>query len=94
MSKETKTVKKSFGWKGIMSAVAYVAVCCIGISLLVGKIGVGSIAGAFNTVAEVLAYLVTAAVAFGFAVRRKHWAYYTVWIVCVVLIVVLMILKV
>lgn len=94
MSKNTTTTKtRTWGWKGIISLVAYVAVCCIGISLLVAKIGVGSIAGAFHTVAEVLAYIVTSVVAFGFAIRKRHWAYFTVWVVCVVLIVVLMIIK-
>ena len=92
MSKDTSTKSSKWGWKGIMSLIAYVAVCCIGISLLVGQIGVGSIAGAFNTVAEILAYIVTSCVAFGFAVRRRHWAYYTVWVICVVLIIVLMII--
>ena len=93
MSKKTTTTTHKWGWKAIMSLIAYVAVCCIGISLLVAKIGVGSIAGAFATVAEVLAYIVTSCVAFGFAVRKRHWAYYTIWVVCVVLIVVLVIIK-
>ncbi len=79
-------------WRGIINLTSYVAICCIGIALLVGRIGVGSIAGAFHTVAEILAYLVTAIAAFSFAKNRRHWAYYLVWVVCVVLIIVLMII--
>ena len=82
----------SYNWRSFINLLAYVATFCIGVALLVGKIGVGSIASAFSTVAEVLAYLVTAIAAFSFAKSRGHWAYYVIWIVCVVLIVVLMII--
>lgn len=82
----------SWNWRNFLNAVAYVAIFCIGVSLLIGKIGVGSISGAFRTVAEILAYAVTAVSAFYFAVSRRHWAYYLVWVVCVVLIVVLMVI--
>ena len=83
---------KTFSWRGILNLVAFVSICCIGISLLVGKIGAASIAGAFNTVAQILAYAITAIAAFNFAVSKRHWAYYTIWIVCVVLIIVLMVI--
>ena len=79
-------------WRSFVNLMAFVATCCIGAALLVGRIGVGSIAGAFSTVAEVLAYLVTAIAAFNFARARGNWVCYTVWVVCVVLIVVLMII--
>lgn len=79
-------------WRSFVNLMAYVATFCIGVALLVGRIGVGSIASAFSTVAEILAYLVTAIAAFSFARSRGHWAYYVVWIVCVVLIIVLMVI--
>lgn len=86
------STKNNWNWRGFVNLIAYVAIFCIGVALLIGKIGVGSIAGAFHTVAEILAYLVTAVSAFFFAVSRRHWAYYVIWIVCVVLIVVMMVL--
>ena len=89
----SNNTKKSWGWKSILNLISFVAICCIGISLLIGKIGVGSIAGAFRTVAEILAYLVTAIAAFNYVIARRHWAYYVVWIVCVVLIIVLMVIN-
>ncbi|MGN0961724.1 MAG: hypothetical protein ACI4PF_05990 [Christensenellales bacterium] len=82
----------NWNWRNLINLLAYVAIFCIGVALLVGKIGVGSIAGAFRTVAEILAYTVTAISAFYFAVSRRHWAYYLIWIICVVLIVVLMVI--
>ena len=91
--KKTTTKSGGFSFKGILNFIAFIAICCIGISLLVGKIGVGSIAGAFNTIAQVLAYLITSISAFNYAMKKRHWAYFTVWVVCVVLIVVLLVIK-
>lgn len=82
----------NWNWRHFLNLIAYVAIFCIGVSLLIGKIGVGSIAGAFRTVAEVLAYSVTAVSAFYYACSRRHWAYYLIWVICVVLIVVMMII--
>ena len=86
------TTRKPMGWRSLLNLIAYVAIVCIGVALLVGKIGGTSIAGAFHKVAEILAYLVTAVSAFYFARTRSHWAYYLIWVICVVLIVVLMII--
>jgi len=85
---------KHFGWRSFINLISYGAICCIGIALLIGAIlGRGSqIAGAFHTVAELLAYTVTAISAFFFANSRRHWGFYLVWVVCVVLIVVLMVI--
>lgn len=82
----------NWNWRNFINMLAYVATFCIGVALLVGRLGVGSIAGAFRTVAEILAYVVTAISAFYFACSRRHWAYYLIWVICVVLIVVLMII--
>jgi hypothetical protein len=81
----------NWNWRGFVNLIAFIAIFCIGVALLIGRIS-GSIAGAFRTVAEILAYSVTAVSAFFYAVSRKHWAYYLIWVVCVVLIVVLMVL--
>ena len=87
-----KSKSTSWSWRSVINLFAFIAIVCIGIALLIGKIGVGSIAGAFRTVAEVLAYSLTAISAFFFAHSKRHWAYYLIWTICVVLIVDLMIL--
>lgn len=81
----------SWSWRSFLNLIAYVAIFCIGVALLIGKFS-GSIAGAFRTVAEILAYAVTAVSAFYYAVSRRHWAYYLIWVICVVLIIVLMVI--
>lgn len=88
MAKSTQ----KWSWRSFLNLVAYVAIFCIGIALLIGRIGGNSIASAFRTVAEILAYFVTAFSAFYFAVSRRHWAYYLIWVICVVLIIVLMVI--
>ncbi len=79
-------------WRGVVNLVAYVAIVCVGIALLIGKLGGGKLAAAFGTVAQILAYIVTAIAAAFFAWYKRHWAWWLVWVICVVLIVVLMIL--
>ena len=87
MAKKTS----SWNWRSFVNLIAYVAIFCIGVALLIGRFS-SSISGAFRTVAEILAYSVTAVSAFFYAVSRRHWAYYLIWVICVVLIVVLMVL--
>jgi len=84
--------KNGNGWRSFLNLISFVAIVCIGVALLIGKIGAGSLAGAFSKVAEILAYTVTAVSAFYFARSRSHWAYWVIWLVCVILIVVLMII--
>lgn len=81
----------SWNWRSVINLFAFIAIVCIGIALLIGKLG-WSISGAFRTVAEIIAYSLTAISAFFFANSKRHWAYYLIWVICVVLIVVLMIL--
>ena len=81
----------NWSWRGFINLISFIAIVCIGIALLIGKIS-SSIGGAFGTIAEILAYFVTAISAFYFAVSRRHWAYYVVWAVCVILIIVLMVI--
>ena len=83
---------KSFSWRSIINMVAFVAICCIGVSLLVGQIGANEIASAFDKVAQILAYLITAIASFSFVISKRHWAYYVVWPVAVTLIIVILII--
>lgn len=74
-------------WRGLLNLLAFVAIVCIGVSLLIGTI-FSSLAYSFSLVAEVIAYAITGTLAFYF-VKGRHWAYTIIWIVCLVLIVVL-----
>ena len=80
-----------WSWRGIINFLAFIATVCIGVSLALSKIG--AISTIFRTVAEIIAYSLTAISAFFYVLYKRHWAYYLIWIVCVVLIVVLLILK-
>ena len=78
---------------GLMGLVAFIAVFCIGVSLLIGLLPLKGVASAFAQVAQILAYLITAIVAFNYVSRKRRLLYWAIWIVSVVLIVVVLIIK-
>lgn len=78
-------------WRGFLNLLAFIAVVCIGLALTIGKIGGGNLASLLEQVANILAYIIVAISSFYFAYNRRHWAYYLIWVICVVLIVVFMI---
>ena len=84
--------KSSSGWKSIINLLAFVAILCIALAITIGKI-FPSLSWAFGLVAEVIAYSITATLAFKFARSRGHWAYFVIWIIAVVLIIVLKFIK-
>lgn len=79
-------------WRTFVNMVAYVSIVCIGLALLIGKVGAGSLAEAFEKIAQILAYIVTAIFALIFAFSRRHWVYFLIWGISVTLIVLLIIL--
>lgn len=87
MSKRTG----GYNWRGFMNLVAFIAMCCIGVALVFGKI-FPSVASAFDTVATILGYLITAVSAFYFVRYKRNTVYYIVWAVIVILIVVLVLI--
>ncbi len=81
--------KRTTNWKSLISFVAYVAVCCIGISLLLAAIFKNNaVSAAFKTVADILAISITCIVSFSYANTRRNLVYWIIWIVAIVLIVV------
>ena len=84
--------KSSSGWKSIINLLAFVAIVCIALAITIGRI-FPSLSWAFGLVAEVIAYSITATLAFKFARSRGHWAYFVIWIIAVVLIIVLKFIK-
>lgn len=82
----------------ILNVLSYVSVICVGLALLIGWLlsfinGAGTVAAAFNIIAEVLAYIVVACYSFSFARAKGIW-WLIAWVVAVVLIVVFKILSI
>lgn len=80
-----KTVK-SAGW--LTNLISFVAVICIGVALILGKIGfLSDIAGALLTIAQTIAYIVVTIVSFFYVYRKRNVWTWVAWSVAVVLIV-------
>jgi len=87
MAKTTGT-KSAHGAGWLVNLISFVAVICIGVALMLSKIGaLGSIAGALMTIAQTVAYLVVSIVSFFYVSRRKNIWIWVAWIVSIVLIV-------
>ena len=81
----------SINWRSFMNFIAYVAICCVGVALVLSKVlPFPALAGAFEKVAQILAYAVTAVSAFYYTRVKRHWAFIAVWLVAIVLIIVFM----
>ena len=80
-----KTVK-SAGW--LTNLISFVAVICIGVALILGKIGfLSEIAGALLMIAQTIAYIVVTIVSFFYVYRKRNVWTWVAWSVAVVLIV-------
>ncbi len=89
MSKTTSSNKsvKSAGW--LINLISFVAVICIGVALMLAKIGfLSSVSGALMTIAQTIAYIVVSVVSFFYVLRKKNVWIWITWIVAVVLIVI------
>lgn len=82
-------MSNNYNWKAVINFTAFVAMACIGLSLLLSKIfNPGAFTQALSIVAQVLAILITAIVSFSFARSRRNVWFWLIWIVAVVLVVV------
>ena len=87
MSKSAGT-KSAHGAGWLINLVSFVAVICIGVALILSKIGaLGPIAGALMTIAQTIAYLVVSIVSFFYVYKRKNVWIWVAWVVSIVLIV-------
>ncbi len=89
MSNSTTTTKKSAhgaGW--LLNLFSFVAVICIGVALMLSKIGaLGSVAGALLTIAQTIAYIVVSIVSFFYVYKKRRLWIWIVWAISIVLIV-------
>ena len=75
--------------KGIINFLSFISVGLIGVTLLLGKLGIfQGIGGALITVANVLAYIITAIAAFYYVRNKKNVWVWIVYVVSIVLIVI------
>ncbi len=94
--KETSETKKKFGINSFLAFVAYIGIGCIAIALLLTVILKGNtkLSDAFNSVGEVIAYLICVCLAFTWVKNHRSIAWIVCYVIFVVTIVVLFILNV
>ncbi len=83
----TKQKTTSFSWSRFFKFIAFWAVICIGIALILSVI-FKDLSVAFKTIGDVLSYVVALAASFGYVVYKRNVWYYVGWVVALVLIVV------
>lgn len=93
----TYTAKTNVSVRSVLNFLSYVAVFCIGVALILQFIfqkvgGGGSIASAFQMVAQCLAYSVVSIYAFFFARTKRNIWYLICWLIAVILIIIFIIL--
>lgn len=92
-------MKRELNTKKFFNAMAFVALVIAGIVLVVSKIldivGIDiKILGILNTIASVLAYVVTAVAAYYYVRTKRNIAWLIVYIVAVILVVVPLVLSI
>lgn len=91
MAQNTNTVPsqkpvKSSGW--LLNLVCFIAVVCIGVSLILSKISwFSKIAGALTVIAQVLSYSALIVISSFYIVKRRNLWLWILWGVSVVLII-------
>lgn len=85
-----------FSFSSFISLVAYIGIGCIAIALLFTLIfkNDSTVASAFKTVGEVIAYLISIILAYSWVKTHKHVAWIVCYVIFVVTIVILFILTI
>ncbi len=84
--------------KGFINFLAYLAIIMVALALVLqfvlSKFGVSaSVVSAMNTIAQFIAYAITAVFAFYFAKYKKHIGYMIAYVIAVILIIVFLFLN-
>ena len=83
---KTTTTKRSNNW--LLNFISFIAVICVGISLLLSKVGLnGTISNVLSLIAQVIAYTILVFISCRYIVRRRNIWLWIVWGVSVALIV-------
>ena len=97
MAENNNSSKRGFKNNVWLSLVAFIGIGCIAVALLLSLIlegKAGNVAGAFNAVGQVIAYVISIVVAFYWVNTHRHIAWIVCYVVFVVTIVVLFILTI
>ncbi len=90
-SSSTNTTKRSNNY--LLNLISFVAVICVGISLLLSSVGLnGEISRVLSMIAQVIAYTILVFISCRYIVRRRNIWLWIVWGVSVALIVIGLIL--
>ena len=91
----TRTRTSTWSWAKVIELSAYISIACIAIALLLSAIfGSKTIASAFHSVGEAIAYVVAIVVAGLWVKRKTHIAWLICYIVFTVAIIVLYIVNI
>ena len=86
MANEGKPTR-SAGW--LLNFISFVAVICIGISLLLSKVGLnGDVSEALSTIAQVISYLVLVIISCFYIAKKRSITLWIIWGVSVALIII------
>ena len=90
----TKQKTTSYTWSKIFRFLSFIAVVCVGISLLLSAVlGVGSdIGAAFKMIGDILSYVVVLFASFSYVVYKRNVWFYVGWVGSLVLIVLFFII--
>ena len=89
MSESSKSAKPVRSTSVLLRFVCFIAVICVGISLLLSKVGLsGQISNALSIIAQVLSYIVLIVISSFYVVRKKNVWLWVVWAIAVILIIV------
>jgi len=89
----TNTTKTSRNTNWFLHLSCFVAIVCVGISLILSKVGLsGQISNALSTIAQAISYLVLIVISCFYIIKRRSIVLWVLWAVSVVLIVISFIL--
>ncbi len=88
--------EKKYGINAVLAFIAYIGIGCIAIALLLTVILKGNtkLSDAFNSVGEVIAYVICICLAFSWVKTHRKIAWIVCYVIFVVTIVVLFILNI
>lgn len=90
----TETTHTRRGLGSLLNMIGFVGIMLVAIALIFAKIfGGGTLTSAMNIIAETIAYLITAIVAYYYVRSKRNVWYFIAFAVAVILIIIFMILR-
>ena len=90
----TTTTTSRRGLGKVLNMIGFIGIMFVAIALVLAKIfGGGALTNAMNIIAETIAYLITAIVAYYYVRPKRNVWYFIAFAVAVILIIIFMILR-